>query len=72
MKQNLGTGDRIIRGVVVAPLLVVIAYLVGFGSVVGIIAMVLAVVMLGTAAIGFCPLYVPLHIHTNHRQGAGV
>jgi uncharacterized membrane protein len=70
MKQNMGTTDRIIRAVVVAPVLLVIAYLVGFASVVGVIATVLAIVMLGTAAVGFCPLYVPFHLHTDHRQGA--
>ncbi|MGZ4694688.1 MAG: YgaP family membrane protein [Acidimicrobiales bacterium] len=68
MKQNMGTADRIIRAIVVAPVLLVIAYLVGFASVVGIIATVLAVVMLGTAAVGFCPLYVPFHLHTDHRH----
>ncbi|MGZ4728196.1 MAG: YgaP family membrane protein [Acidimicrobiales bacterium] len=64
----MGTADRIIRAIVVAPVLLVIAYLVGFASVVGIIATVLAVVMLGTAAVGFCPLYVPFHLHTDHRH----
>ena len=68
MKQNMGTADRIIRAIVVAPVLLVIAYLVGFASVVGVIATVLAVVMLGTAAVGFCPLYAPFHLHTDHRH----
>jgi hypothetical protein len=68
MKQNMGTADRIIRAVVVAPVLLVIAYLVGFASVGGVIAAVLAVVMLGTAAVGFCPLYAPFHLHTDHRH----
>jgi uncharacterized membrane protein len=71
MKQNMGTTDRIVRAIVVAPVLLVIGYLVGFATVVGVIATVLAVVMLGTAAVGFCPLYMPLHLHTDHRQGAG-
>jgi hypothetical protein len=71
MKQNMGTIDRTIRAVVIAPALLVIAYLVGFATVVGVLATVLAVVMLGTAAVGFCPLYLPFHLHTDHRQGAG-
>ena len=71
MKQNMGTTDRIIRAVLVAPVLLVIAYVVGFATVVGIVATVLAVVMLGTAAVGFCPLYVPFHLRTDHHQGAG-
>jgi hypothetical protein len=71
MKQNMGNADRIIRGVVVAPLLLGIAYVVGFATIVGVIATVLAVVMLGTAAVGFCPLYVPFHLHTDHRPSIG-
>jgi len=67
MKQNMGTTDRIVRAVVVAPALLVVAYVVGFATVVGVIATVLAVVMLGTAAIGFCPLYVPFHLHTDEH-----
>ena len=70
MKQNMGTADRIIRAVVVAPVLLVVAYLVGFATIVGVIATVLAVVMLGTAAVGFCPLYVPFHLRTDHRHTA--
>jgi len=68
MKQNMGTTDRIIRAVVVAPILLIIAYVAGFASVVGIISTVLAIVMLGTAAVGFCPLYVPFHLHSDHRH----
>lgn len=68
MKQNMGTTDRIIRALVVAPVLLVIAYLVGFATVAGVMATVLAIVMLGTAAAGFCPLYVPFHLHTDHRH----
>ena len=68
MKQNMGTTDRIIRALVVAPVLLLIAYLVGFATVAGIITTVLAIVMLGTAAVGFCPLYAPFHLHTDHRH----
>ena len=68
MKQNMGTADRIIRAIVVAPVLLVIAYLVGFATVVGVVATVLAIVMLGTAAVGFCPLYAPFHLRTDHRH----
>lgn len=67
MKLNMGMTDRRIRAFVVAPLLVAIAAVAGFGSIGGIIALVLAVVMLGTAAVGSCPLYLPLHINTYRR-----
>jgi len=65
MKQNLGQKDRLVRAAVVAPLLIVLALIVGLGSAIGIIAIMLAVVMLTTAAFGFCPLYVPFHVATN-------
>jgi hypothetical protein len=71
MKQNMGTTDRVVRAIAVAPALLVIAYVVGFASVVGAIATVLAVVMLATAAVGFCPLYAPFHVHTDHRHASG-
>lgn len=69
MKLNMGMTDRKIRAFVVAPLLVVIAGVAGFGSIGGVIALVVAAVMLGTAAVGSCPLYLPLHINTDHSAG---
>ena len=67
MKLNMGVTDRRIRAFIVAPALLLLAWLAGFGTVGGIIALVLAVVMLGTAAVGSCPLYLPLHIDTDHH-----
>lgn len=55
MTRNMGRRDRLIRAFLVAPLLVVVA--VGAGSVLGIVLLVLAGVMVATAAIGHCPLY---------------
>ena len=68
MRMNMGTADRLIRAFVVAPLLLVVAYAVGFGTVLGIIATVLAVVMVGTAAVGSCPLYLPIHVDTHRKD----
>lgn len=56
MKTNESNVDRGIR-VVVALVAAVAAWMVGFGSVAGIILLVVAAVMLVTAAVGFCPLY---------------
>ena len=68
MNQNMGTTDRLVRAILVAPALLGAAAVAGFATVLGVIAIGLAVVMLATAAVGFCPLYVPLHLHTNgHR-----
>lgn len=68
MTKNMGQLDRMIRGFVIAPLLVVVGIVVGVSSVLGLISLVLAAVLLATATVGFCPLYVPLHLHTNGHQ----
>jgi hypothetical protein len=63
MTTNEGTVDRSIRallGVVAA----VGAALVGLGSVPGIVLLVVAGILLVTAAVGFCPLYRVLGIST--------
>lgn len=57
MKINMGSIDRGIRGVVVAPVALVVALVIGAGSVAGIALLALAAVMLATSAVGFCPLY---------------
>ncbi len=66
MKQNIGNTDRIVR-IVLAALLAVGAWLVGFGSIGGVILLALAVVMLVTSALGFCPLYAPFGLSTKPR-----
>ena len=62
MKINMGTVDRIVRVVVG----VVLAAVGSFGTtgVWSIVLYVLAVVMFVTAAVGFCPLYLPFGIST--------
>lgn len=56
MNRNVGTPDRIIR-VVLAAVAVVAAILVGLPSALGIVLLVVAAVLVGTAAVGFCPAY---------------
>jgi len=70
MKRNMGRTDRLIRALVVAPVLVIVAWLIGFASIVGVILVVLAAVMVATAAVGFCPLYLPLHLSTDRDHPA--
>jgi hypothetical protein len=57
MSVNMGSIDRVLRSFVVAPVAIVVAIVVGAGSVAGIVLLVLAAVMLATSAVGFCPLY---------------
>lgn len=68
MRRNMGRVDRGVRALAVAPAAIVAAALVGATSVVGIGLLAFAGVMLVTAAVGFCPLYVPLGINTGGRR----
>jgi uncharacterized membrane protein len=56
MQTNESGLDRIVR-LVVAVVAAVVAFSVGAGSILGIVLLVVAVIMLVTAAVGFCPLY---------------
>lgn len=62
MKVNMGTADRLVRGLIVAPVLIVLGIVAG--GVLGIVLFVLAGVMLLTAAVGSCPLYAPFGLNT--------
>ena len=66
MQKNIGGTDRIVR-IVLAVLLTVGAWMTGFGSIGGIILLVLAAVMLVTSAVGFCPLYAPFGFSTKRH-----
>lgn len=68
MRVNMGSIDRLVRTFVVTPVLVVIAVVVGVGSVAGIVLLALAAVMLATSAFSFCPLYKPFKIDTRSRR----
>ncbi len=64
MKPNMGNTDRIIRFVVGA-ILVLIGLLVPMSSLaLQIILIVLGAILLVTAAIRFCPIYVPFKFNT--------
>jgi hypothetical protein len=60
-ESNLDRGLRAVAGLALA----VAAFAVGAGSTMGIILIVLAVILLVTAAVGFCPLYRLLGLRTN-------
>lgn len=68
MTKNMNILDRVLRAFVVAPLLVIAALFVGAGTILGVVLLVLAAVMLATAAVGFCPLYSLLHLNTRGQQ----
>ncbi len=63
MALNEGTTDRIAR-LVVAVAAVLFSWWAGFGSVAGIILLVVAGIAVVTAAVGYCPTYQLLGIST--------
>ena len=68
MPRNMSNLDRGLRAFLVAPLAIIVAFVVGAGSIFGIVLFAIAVIMLATAAIGSCPLYTLLHLNTRGRK----
>jgi len=68
--MNMGSADRKLRAFVVAPVLVVAGLLAGPAGWLAIVLYVLAAVMAGTAAVGFCPLYALFGVRTYPAQRA--
>jgi hypothetical protein len=64
--KNVGTADRAVRALIGIAALVLAFTTLGVmaGAVWGIVAAVVGVVMLGTAALGICPAYMPFKIST--------
>ena len=73
--KNIGTFDRGLRAFVVAPAAIVVAVLIGPGTIFGVILFVVAGSMLTTAATAFCPTYTLLGMSTRpalHRVRQGL
>jgi Inner membrane protein YgaP-like, transmembrane domain len=68
MSKNMTILDRRLRALLIAPLVVVIAVLIGPGSVASIVLYALAAVMLATGAAGYCPLYSLFGMGAHHRE----
>ena len=67
MHINMSNFDRVIRaGIAVVAL--VVAILVGAGSVGGIVLLVVTALMGVTAAVGACPLYALFHFDSRGRR----
>ncbi len=64
--KNVGSIDRVIRGSIGAIALVLAFTVLGVmeGAIGGIVAAVIGAVMLGTAILGICPLYMPFKMTT--------
>ena len=57
MSKNMNRLDRTVRASLIAPVAIVIAILIGPGSIAAIVLYAVAAVMLVTSAVGYCPLY---------------
>ncbi|HUZ71277.1 MAG TPA: DUF2892 domain-containing protein [Candidatus Saccharimonadales bacterium] len=71
MTQNIGPIDRVVR-LMIAFAAALLSLSVGFGTVSGIVLLVLAGILLVTATVGFCPLYALLRISTRSRRHASL
>lgn len=67
MTTNESTTDRIIR-MLAAVVAAVAAFALGAGTIAGVALLALAVILLVTAAVGFCPLYRLLGIGTRRAS----
>jgi Protein of unknown function (DUF2892) len=70
VKKNIGSVDRTIR-TVMAPVLVVVGVLVGPGGWLAVVLYGLAAILLATAAVSTCPLYLPFGLSTRPERAAG-
>ncbi len=67
MKCNVGTVDRIVRAIL-GLVLIVLPFLVSLGATLKWILIAAGLVLLFTAAVGFCPLYLPVGMNTCRRE----
>lgn len=69
MKSNMGSIDRMIR--ILIAVTVGVAYFTGqISGTFGTVAMIIAIVFVLTAFLGFCPLYKPFGISTRKKAAA--
>ena len=71
VKKNVGSADSKIRAFVVAPVLVVAGLLVALAGWLAVVLYAVAVVMLVTAVVGTCPLYMLFGLRTCPLEDAG-
>lgn len=65
--SNVGTLDRIIRAIV-GLVLIVVPFVAGWPALVLATSIIVGFVLVGTAALGFCPIYALLGLSSKPRQ----
>lgn len=69
MKSNVGTTDRILR--VLAAIVIAVLYFTGqIEGAVGIILGIVAVILVLTSLVSFCPIYFPFKFSTKKAEKA--
>lgn len=64
MVKNMGMVDRVLR--VAAAVVIAILYFTGaIGGALAVVLGIVALLLLLTGIVGFCPLYLPFNISTN-------
>jgi hypothetical protein len=69
MTANVGNTDRLVRAVI-GVIAVVVALVLGITSIAGLVLIVVAVIGIGTALAGWCPLYRIFGIDTCSKSGS--
>lgn len=67
MKTNMGTADRIIR-ILIAVVIAILYFTDQITSTAAIILGIIAIVMIITGLIGYCPAYMPFKISTKKKD----
>ncbi len=67
MKCNVGTVDRIVRAIL-GLVLIVLPFVIALGTTLKWILIIVGLVLLFTAATGFCLLYLPIGVNTCRRE----
>ena len=71
LTHKMGNADRWARGLIVGPAAIVVAVLIGAGSLLGIILIAIGTVMPLTTNVGMCPVHALLAVDTHrHDQAA--
>lgn len=70
MRRNVGLLDRLVRGLVVAPLALLLFLLSSSGSVAGLAAVAVLALAVTTSLTGSCPVYASLGVSTRRRPRA--
>ena len=71
MKRNMGKTDRLLRTFVAAPVLIIVGVVLGPTALISWVLYVLAVVMVATSSVSFCPIYRLFGLNTDARESAG-